>query len=133
MFNFHRIRLPSFAPAALCIASALVCTAPTLAHEGHDHEEAAPPVEISTPSSGRSTELSSELYEALILNHGDHVDIYLDRYDTNEPVTGAKLSVEIGEAAAVLALEEAPALYSVSITPLEPGAAVPITQASSSS
>lgn len=127
MFNFHRVRIPSLAPALLCFASVLSSPAPALAHEGHDHEEAAPTVEISTPSSGRSTELSSELYEALILNHGDHVDIYLDRYDTNEPVPGAKLTVEVGDAAAMLAEEEAPAMYTVSITPLEPGAAVPIT------
>ena len=127
MFNFSGIRFLSLAVAALSGALALQVGAPAFAHEGHDHEEEAPAVATPVDASRPTTEISSELYEALILNHGDHLDIYLDRYDTNEPVPGAKLSVEVGDAAAVLAEEETPAMYSLSITPLAPGAAVPIT------
>lgn len=127
MFNFSAFRFPSLAFAALCGALALQVGAPVLAHEGHDHEEEAPAVATPVDASRPTTEISSDLYEALILNHGDHLDIYLDRYDTNEPVPGAKLSVELGEAAAVLAEEETPAMYTLSITPLAPGAALPIT------
>lgn len=127
MFNFSGIRFPSLAVAALSGALALQPGAPALAHEGHDHEEEVPAVATPADASRPTTEISSELYEALILNHGDHLDIYLDRYDTNEPVPGAKLSVEVGDAAAVLAEEENPAMYTLSITPLAPGAAVPIT------
>ena len=127
MFNSHRVRFPSLPAAVLCCALAVLATAPALAHEGHDHEEEVPPAATLVDAARPTIELSSELYEALILNHGDHIDIYLDRYDTNEPVPGAKLTVEVGDAAAVLAEEEAPAMYTLSITPLAPGAAVPIT------
>ena len=127
MVNIHRIRFPSLVIAALCGAWALLPAAPASAHEGHDHAEEAPPAAMAADAARPTTEISSELYEALILNHGDHLDIYLDRYDTNEPVPGATLSVEIGDAAAVVAEEEAPALYSLAIKPLDHGAAVPIT------
>jgi cobalt-zinc-cadmium efflux system membrane fusion protein len=127
MFISHRVRFPFPVAAVLCCALALPVAAPVLAHEGHDHEEEAPPAATPVDAARPTNELSSELYEALILDHGDHLDIYLDRYDTNEPVTGAKLSVEVGDAAAVLAEEETPAMYTLSITPLAPGAAVPIT------
>ncbi len=127
MVKIRFVRIPSPIVATLCAVLALSPGAPAFAHEGHDHEEEAQPAAMPADAARPTIELSSELYEALILNHGDHLDIYLDRYDTNEPVPGAKLSVEVGEAAAVIAEEEAPALYSLAIKPLEHGAAVPIT------
>ena len=101
-------------------AVALLATcAPLPAHEGHDHEE---------PGTGRDVlELNSELYEAVVVSHGDHLDIWLDRWDTNEPVTGARVGVALGEAAEVIAAEESPGQYMAAITPLAPGAALPLT------
>lgn len=110
----------------------LVCAAlwasPLPAHEGHDHADEAAPAPMPLPNAGRnSVEMASELYEAVVVNHGDHVDIYLDRFDTNEPVTGAKLSVEVGDGAAQIAEEESPAQYMAKITPLKPGEAQAIS------
>jgi RND family efflux transporter MFP subunit len=74
-------------------------------------------------TAGRTVvELTSELYEAVVQSHGDHLDLWLDRYDTNEPVTGARVAVTLGEAAEVVAEEETPGQYRVPITPLAPGA-----------
>ena len=68
-------------------------------------------------------ELTSERYEAVVESHGDHIDIWLDRYDSNEPVTGARVGVTLGDAAEVIAKEESPGQYMAPITPLAPGAA----------
>ena len=71
---------------------------------------------------GRSVvELTSERYEAVVQSHGDHLDIWLDLFETNEPVTGARVAVTLGEAAEVIAEEETPGQYTVPITPLAPG------------
>ena len=112
-----------------CLSLAVATVA--FAHEGHDHAEeeagavAVPVVASTSPGgiAGRSVvELTSERYEALVQSHGDHLDIWLDRYDTNEPVTGARVAVTLGEAAEVVAEEETPGQYMVPITPLAPGA-----------
>ncbi len=118
---------------AACVLLSLC--APLAAHEGHDHEEpaVADPQPAAMPGAGSSgtgrdvVELASELYEAVVESHGDHLDIWLDRYDTNEPVTGARIGVTVGDAAEALAAEEAPGQYVVAITPVAPGAAVPLT------
>lgn len=103
--------------AAACVL--LAACAPLAAHEGHDHEQ---------PGTGRDVlELNSELYEAVVVSHGDHLDIWLDRWDTNEPVTGARVGVALGEAAEVIAAEESPGQYMVAITPVAPGTALPVT------
>ena len=116
---------------ALLLALLLASPLPLVAHEGHDHaedEEATPAAAAMAFTAGRDVvELSSELYEVLIESHGDHLDIWLDRYDSNEPVSGAKLGVAIGDAAEITAKEESPGQYGVSITPLAPGSAAPIT------
>ena len=112
-----------------CLSLAVATVA--FAHEGHDHADegsdavAAPVVASTSPGgvAGRSVvELTSERYEALVQSHGDHLDIWLDRYDTNEPVTGARVAVTLGEATEVVAEEETPGQYMVPITPLAPGA-----------
>ena len=112
-----------------CLSLAVAAVA--FAHEGHDHAEeeagavAVPVVASTSPGgiAGRSVvELTSERYEAVVQSHGDHLDIWLDRYDTNEPVTGARVAVTLGEAAEVVAEEETPGQYMVPITPLAPGA-----------
>ncbi|MCE2872864.1 MAG: hypothetical protein LW605_03725, partial [Xanthomonadales bacterium] len=96
-----------------CLSLAVATVA--FAHEGHDHAEeeagavAVPVVASTSPGgiAGRSVvDLTSERYEALVQSHGDHLDIWLDRYDTNEPVTGARVAVTLGEAAEVVAEEE---------------------------
>lgn len=115
--------------ALVCLS--LIATSAALAHEGHDHADegsdaVAAPVVASATAGGIAgrivVELTSERYEAVVQSHGDHLDIWLDRYDTNEPVTGARVAVTLGEAAEIVAEEETPGQYMVPITPLAPGA-----------
>ena len=116
---------------AVLVCLSLIATSAALAHEGHDHagegSDAVAATVAASGSAGDTTgrtvvELTSELYEAVVQSHGDHLDLWLDRYDTNEPVTGARVAVTLGEAAEVVAEEETPGQYRVPITPLAPGA-----------
>jgi RND family efflux transporter MFP subunit len=121
----------SFRRSLIAVGLSLAVTVVALAHEGHDHaaEEAAPAATVSAAGIGGAiagrtvVELTSELYEAVVESHGDHIDIWLDRYDSNEPVTGARVGVTLGDAAEVVAKEESPGQYMAPITPLAPGAA----------
>jgi RND family efflux transporter MFP subunit len=97
---------------ALCIAQSL----PAVAHEGHDHaEEAQPAPAAAAGAARRVVVMSSEIYEAVIEPHGDHFAIWLDRYDTNEPVTGAKIEVTLDELAPLQAREAEPGVYDVNL------------------
>ena len=131
-----RSALPSAVPTLrVVIASlSLLLSAALIAHEGHDHDaeagSAAPAAATMLDGGvpGRTVvELTSELYEAVVESHGDHIDIWLDRYDSNEPVTGARVGVTLGDAAEVVAAEESPGQYMASIKPLAPGAAAALT------
>ena len=115
--------------ALVCLS--LIATSAALAHDGHvhaDEESGAVAATVAASAAAGDTagrtviELLSERYEAVVQSHGDHLDIWLDRYDTNEPVTGARVVVTVGESAEVVAEEETPGQYRVPITPLTPGA-----------
>jgi len=71
----------------------LFALSPALAHEGHEHGTPTPAP--SAQSSARVV-LQSELYELVGILGSDGLGIYLDRFDTNEPVTGAEISVTVG-------------------------------------
>jgi RND family efflux transporter MFP subunit len=71
--------------AVLCAA-----IAPASAHEGHDHGEQQP-VSAGAPPRG---EAASDAFEIVAIVRGENLEIYLDRFATNEPVTGATLEVE---------------------------------------
>src|SRR5690349_21537933 len=73
-------------------ATALLCAAitPASAHEGHDHAE-QPPVSAGALPRG---EADSNSFELVAIVRGESLEIYLDRFATNEPVTGATLEVE---------------------------------------
>lgn len=83
-----------------------------VAHEGHDHADEAQPTPAAAGSGARRVAvMESELYEAVIEPHGDHFAIWLDRYDTNEPVTGAQIEVTLNELAPLQAREAEPGVY----------------------
>ena len=87
-----------------------------MAHEGHDHAEEAQPAPAAAANAARRVAvLSSEIYEAVIEPHGDHYAIWLDRYDTNEPVTGATIEVTLDDGAALQAQEAEPGVYDVNV------------------
>lgn len=64
---------------------------PALSHEGHSHGDEAPPPTIVTAP--RAT-AASTLFELVAVADGPALTVYIDRFDTNEPVTGATVSVE---------------------------------------
>ncbi len=123
-----RVRLGAACALALALGAAPVL----LAHEGEDHADDSAATVSAAAGARTVTELTSELYEALVESHGDHLDIYLDRFDTNAPVVGAKLTLSIDDGAPVPAEEETPGQYMVEIKPLAPGSAVTLTLAVSS-
>lgn len=74
---------------ALAMTAAL-SAAIASAHEGHDHEQ-QPPVSAGAPPRG---EADSNAFEIVAIARGENLEIYLDRFATNEPVIGATLEVE---------------------------------------
>jgi hypothetical protein len=64
--------------------------APASAHDGHDHQE-QPPVAAGALPRG---EADSNAFELVAIARGENLEIYLDRFATNEPVTGATIEVE---------------------------------------
>ena len=63
------------------------------AGEGHDHGDA--PAAATGIAAPRLTS-HSDLFELVGMVEGNEMKIYLDRFATNEPVTDAKIEVEIG-------------------------------------
>src|SRR5690349_17840062 len=60
------------------------------AHEGQDHEE-APAVAAGALSRGEAV---SSAFELVAVANSENLEIFLDRFATNEPVKGAKIEVE---------------------------------------
>ncbi|XSC44953.1 efflux RND transporter periplasmic adaptor subunit [Bradyrhizobium sp. RDT10] len=84
------------------------CDHPASAHEGHDHEEQQP---VSAGALPRG-EAASDAFEIVAIVRGENLEIYLDRFATNEPVTGATLEVE-SPSGSVKAAEGADGTYRV--------------------
>ena len=61
------------------------------AHDGHDHD--APKTPVSTTSAPRA-DASSEDFEMVVIARGGQLRIHLDRFRSNEPVTGATLEAD---------------------------------------
>lgn len=91
--------------ATFFIALFLACTTlinPAFAGPGHDHGD-EPAAATGTASPRVSTH--SDLFELVGLVEGNEMKIYLDRYDTNEPVTDAKIEVEVGSIKGIAAVQ----------------------------
>ncbi|MGH1590051.1 efflux RND transporter periplasmic adaptor subunit [Methylobacterium phyllosphaerae] len=87
----------SIRPAAALGAVALlaaVLAGPALAHEGHDHGAAQPPVSKTIAPRG---EALSDAFELVAVPRDGILTLFLDRFRTNEPVTGATIEVETPE------------------------------------
>jgi len=65
---------------------------PAMGHEGDDHR--GPPASAVIPALPRLA-AQSELYELVAVLEGDHLTIYLDRFEDNAPVSGANITVSI--------------------------------------
>ena len=64
-----------------------------VASEGHDHGDAPPAT--GGPAHPRFS-ASSDLFEVVGVLAGNRLTLYLDRFQDNSPVDGAKLEVEVG-------------------------------------
>ena len=83
------IVLPAYALLALLLA---VAWTSAHAHEGEDHTSSQAGVE-ATGISPRS-EAASENFELVAVARRERLTIYLDRLRSNDPVTGATVTVE---------------------------------------
>jgi hypothetical protein len=72
----------------LCVASAVA-----LADDGHGHGDAAP---AAASTASPRIAAHSELFELVGIVDKGQMKVYLDRYATNEPVTGARIEYESG-------------------------------------
>ena len=85
---------------ALAVSLALAAVAApgggARAHEGHSHgtEAPAPPAQAAPRAEAVSTD-----FELVAVAMGDRVRLYLDRFATNAPVTGADIDVETPDGA----------------------------------
>src|SRR5262245_23139988 len=74
--------------AGIAILSA---AAPVSAHEGHDHDE---PETAAAASASPRGEAASGAFEIVVLARDQNLEIFVDRFATNEPVKGATVEVE---------------------------------------
>lgn len=64
---------------------------PASAHEGHDH--GAPPPPVDTRIAPRA-EATSDAFEAVVIARGGVLEVTIDRFGTNEPVSDAQLEID---------------------------------------
>lgn len=80
---------------------AMLFVLPAHAGDGHDHGDAAPTA--TGPALPRFSAVS-ELFELVGIVDGKMLTVFLDRFEDNAPVQGAKVELELG--GAKVALEE---------------------------
>ncbi len=78
--------------AAAMVAAIVISTSLALAGPGHDHGPA--PAAATAPASPRVT-ASSDAFELVGIVEGEVLVVYLDRFATNEPVTGATITISL--------------------------------------
>src|SRR5262245_12356288 len=88
---FHACRIAALS----CAVAVLLGLSGSLAHEGHDHNDAGRPA-LPTSTYPRVA-AQSELYEVVGILKGGRLAIYLDEVATNHPVTEAQVRVTIGD------------------------------------
>ena len=103
---------------------ALLAPLPLLAGPGHDHGEVAAASTEGTPAAPRF-EAANDAYEVVGRVEGDALRLWLDRWATNEPVTGAGLTVTIGQRQAA-AKAETDGTYSVEMPEADTAGTYPI-------
>ncbi|MDB5508922.1 MAG: transporter [Hyphomicrobiales bacterium] len=83
-------RFAAICAAAACLLATLVAST---AHEGHDHAP-GPSVATTANTSTPRTEAASSAFEVVAVLVGDELRIWVDTFETNEPITGATVEVE---------------------------------------
>src|SRR3954452_24179111 len=80
--------------AAALITALLVGPTMALAHGGEDHSHEQSPAAVTT--SQPRVAARSDQYELVGILRGPRLDLYLDRFGSNEPIPGAQITVTIG-------------------------------------
>lgn len=108
------------------LAVMLLCASsftPAIADDGHNHGNEAPAAEAAASP---RFEAHSDLFELVGIADKGQLTIYLDRHATNEPVTGARIEFESGEAKGV-ATPQPDGTYLVKIAALSKPGDVPFS------
>ena len=91
----------------LFICATLLLPGLLMAGGGDDHSHGpATPAPVASAGEAPRVEAASELFELVGVLDGDKLVIHLDRFATNEPVTGASITVEGGPLKASAAAEK---------------------------
>ncbi len=85
-------RSPPRGVVAALLLAILVTTSLSLAGPGHDHGPA--PAGATAPASPRVT-ATSDAFELVGIVEGEVLVVYLDRFATNEPITGAAITLSL--------------------------------------
>lgn len=111
----------------------LLLSAGANAHGGEDHGDEGKAAPVPTAAAARALARSEDFELVAVLEdgapQGRRLRIYLDRFTSNAPVTGAKLEVE-GGGQSVVATEAAAGVYVARLDALAgtaPGAKLPLT------
>ena len=80
------------------------------AHEGEDHGDA--PVPLPTATSAPRAEAQTSDFELVVAQEGQSLLLFLDKFASNEPLTGAQVEVQSGDLQAT-ATEVGPGTYRV--------------------
>lgn len=101
--------------ACWCVLLLLAPLASVWAHEGHDHGPALKPVDI--PVLPRF-EAQGEAMEVVGVLAGETLLLYLDRFDSNAPISGATLEIDSPQLKGV-AMAREPGVYEIAATALQ--------------
>jgi len=80
--------------AAVLAAVQFSLLAVAFAHEGHDHDKPAP---LNLPVAPRVVAVTPDYELVGVLSGEQRLTIFLHRFETNEPIKNARLSVAVGE------------------------------------
>jgi len=89
LFNAKGVPMHRLFAIGAAIAVLFLTAGDVLAHEGHEHEPAPPPARMAARA-----EAQSEALELVAVAEGNAIAIYLDRFNSNEPVGRAEIEVE---------------------------------------
>lgn len=103
--------------AVLSLMVMAIPTSRAQAHEGHDH--GAPPTPVSTTIAPR-VDASSTTFELIAVFRANALTVFVDRFATNEPVTGAVIEVDTPRGA-VAAKENPDGTYTLPADWASPG------------
>jgi RND family efflux transporter MFP subunit len=95
---------------ALAVVLMFAFTGGVAAHEGHDH--GAPPPPVSTTIAPR-VEAASTVFEAVVIARGAELQVYIDTFDTNAPVSGAAVEMDT-PSGVITGTETEPGVYAFS-------------------